>query len=85
MESPYDHMVQLLRPDGSVHENQEYWPRPADIDAAVKRRLYRDLVLLRRFDAEATALQRQGQLGVWTSSLCQEAAQIGSRWPTLLA
>jgi 2-oxoisovalerate dehydrogenase E1 component alpha subunit len=78
MESPDDHMVQLLRPDGSVREDREYWPWLADINAAVKRGLYRDLVFLRRFDAEATALQRQGQLGVWTSSLGQEAAQIGS-------
>ena len=29
-------------------------------------------------DAEATALQRQGELGIWASLLGQEAAQIGS-------
>jgi pyruvate dehydrogenase E1 component alpha subunit len=35
-------------------------------------------VLVRRIDAEATALQRQGELGLWASLLGQEAAQIGS-------
>ena len=32
----------------------------------------------RRFDDEATALQRQGQLALWVPSRGQEAAQIGS-------
>ncbi len=42
------------------------------------RGFYRDLVLIRRVDAEATALQRQGELGIWASLLGQEAAQVGS-------
>ena len=42
------------------------------------RDFYRDMVLVRRIDAEATALQRQGELGIWASCLGQEAAQIGS-------
>ena len=33
---------------------------------------------MRRFDVEATALQRQGELGIWAQLLGQEAAQIGS-------
>ena len=40
--------------------------------------LYRDLVTVRKLDAEATALQRQGELGIWASLLGQEAAQVGS-------
>jgi pyruvate dehydrogenase E1 component alpha subunit len=40
--------------------------------------MYRDLVLVRRIDTEAIALQRQGELGIWASLLGQEAAQIGS-------
>ena len=40
--------------------------------------LYRDMVLVRRFDREANALQRQGQLGIWVPLLGQEAAQIGA-------
>ena len=35
-------------------------------------------MLVRRVDAEATALQRQGELGIWASLLGQEAAQVGS-------
>src|SRR5262249_38269321 len=42
------------------------------------RELYRDLVVVRKLDLEATALQRQGELGIWASLLGQEAAQIGS-------
>ena len=48
-----------------------------DISDEELRGLYRDLVLVRRVDAEATALQRQGELGIWASLLGQEAAQIG--------
>ncbi|MFM8351379.1 MAG: thiamine pyrophosphate-dependent dehydrogenase E1 component subunit alpha [Actinomycetales bacterium] len=40
--------------------------------------MYRDMVLVRRLDVEATALQRQGELGLWAPSLGQEAAQVGS-------
>jgi len=42
------------------------------------RDMYRDMVLTRRFDLEATALQRQGELGLWVPSVGQEAAQVGS-------
>jgi pyruvate dehydrogenase E1 component alpha subunit len=40
--------------------------------------MYRDMVLTRSFDTQATALQRQGQLALWAPSLGQEAAQVGS-------
>src|SRR3984885_2457400 len=36
------------------------------------------MVLVRRIDNEAVALQRQGELGLWVPVLGQEAAQIGS-------
>ena len=42
------------------------------------RALYRDMVLVRRFDREGNALQRQGQLSIWVPLLGQEAAQIGA-------
>jgi pyruvate dehydrogenase E1 component alpha subunit len=48
------------------------------LDADDLRQLFRDLTLVRRVDAEATALQRQGELGIWASLLGQEAAQVGS-------
>jgi pyruvate dehydrogenase E1 component alpha subunit len=68
-------LVQLLTPEGERVEHPEY-----DIDLTPEevRGLYRDLVLVRRVDMEAVALQRQGELGIWASLLGQEAAQIGS-------
>jgi pyruvate dehydrogenase E1 component alpha subunit len=36
------------------------------------------MVVARRIDAEATALQRQGELALWPPLLGQEAAQVGS-------
>ncbi|MFJ5547193.1 pyruvate dehydrogenase (acetyl-transferring) E1 component subunit alpha [Streptomyces sp. NPDC093225] len=71
-------LVQLLTPEGDRVEDPEFAPYVADISADDLRGLYRDMVLTRRFDAEATALQRQGELGLWASLLGQEAAQIGS-------
>jgi len=67
--------VQLLTPDGERVEHPDY---SLDIGADELRGLYRDMVLTRRFDAEATSLQRQGELGLWASLQGQEAAQIGS-------
>jgi pyruvate dehydrogenase E1 component alpha subunit len=49
-----------------------------DVDFEALRGLYRDMVLVRRADREANAMQRQGQLGIWVPLLGQEAAQIGS-------
>ncbi|MEU2431517.1 pyruvate dehydrogenase (acetyl-transferring) E1 component subunit alpha [Streptomyces sp. NPDC007861] len=68
-------LVQLLTPEGERVEHPEY---NVDLSADELKGLYRDMVLTRRFDAEATALQRQGELGLWASLLGQEAAQIGS-------
>jgi 2-oxoisovalerate dehydrogenase E1 component alpha subunit len=68
-------LVQLLSPEGERVEHSEY---AFDPDPETLRSLYRDLVLVRRVDTEATALQRQGELGIWASLLGQEAAQIGS-------
>jgi len=39
--------------------------------------LYRGMVLTRRFDAKAVALQRTGRLGTYASSLGQEAVTVG--------
>ncbi|MGG2461952.1 pyruvate dehydrogenase (acetyl-transferring) E1 component subunit alpha [Streptomyces sp. RGM 3693] len=70
-----DQLVQLLTPEGQRVEHPDY---AIDLSAEELRGLYRDMVLTRRFDAEATTLQRQGELGLWASLLGQEAAQIGS-------
>ncbi|MEU2108090.1 pyruvate dehydrogenase (acetyl-transferring) E1 component subunit alpha [Streptomyces sp. NPDC019507] len=71
-------LVQLLTPEGERVPNPEYDHYVAELGPEELRGLYRDMVLTRRFDAEATALQRQGELGLWASLLGQEAAQIGS-------
>ncbi|QZN85568.1 pyruvate dehydrogenase (acetyl-transferring) E1 component subunit alpha [Cellulomonas sp. C5510] len=73
-----DGLVQLLTPAGERVDHPDYAPRVAHLDADALRGLYRDMVLVRRFDTEATALQRQGELGLWAQSLGQEAAQVGS-------
>jgi 2-oxoisovalerate dehydrogenase E1 component alpha subunit len=70
--------VQLLTPEGERVEHPEYSPYIADLTDEDLRGFYRDQVLIRRFDAEANALQRQGELGLWAGLLGQEAAQVGS-------
>jgi pyruvate dehydrogenase E1 component alpha subunit len=64
-----------LTPEGERVDDPAY---PLDSDDADIKAMYRDMVLVRRVDAEAIALQRQGELGLWASLLGQEAAQIGS-------
>jgi pyruvate dehydrogenase E1 component alpha subunit len=68
-------LVQLLTPEGKRVEHPEF---RYDGDDASIRSLYRDLVLARRIDVEAYALQRHGEIGLWPPALGQEAAQIGS-------
>ncbi len=71
-------MVQLLTPEGQRVPNADYDAVLESLTDDDLRGFYRDLVLIRRVDAEATALQRQGELGIWASLLGQEAAQVGS-------
>src|SRR5919112_808863 len=68
-------LVQLLTPEGERVDHPEF---SIDVTDEELRGLYRDLVLVRRLDVEGTALQRQGELGIWASLLGQEAAQIGA-------
>jgi pyruvate dehydrogenase E1 component alpha subunit len=74
-------MVQLLTPDGKRIDSArdthgtEY---AADFTDEEYRGFYRDMVVVRQLDAEAEALQRQGELGIWASLRGQEAAQVGS-------
>lgn len=70
--------IQLIDPLGSRVSNPTFDPLVADIDDAKLLGLYEDMVVVRRIDTEATALQRQGQLALWAPLLGQEAAQIGS-------
>ena len=74
-------MVQMLNPEGQRVESgvsADYARYVAELTDEDLRGFYRDLSLIRRVDTEATALQRQGELGIWASLLGQEAAQVGS-------
>jgi pyruvate dehydrogenase E1 component alpha subunit len=68
-------LVQLLTPEGERVHNAEF---DLDFSEEQLRGFYRDMVLTRRIDTEATALQRHGELGIWAQLLGQEAAQIGA-------
>ncbi|WP_455901597.1 pyruvate dehydrogenase (acetyl-transferring) E1 component subunit alpha [Rhodococcus gordoniae] len=78
MDVPTAYPVQLIQPDGRRVLDTEYGPLVADIGPDELRGLYRDMVVARRLDSEATALQRQGELGLWAPLQGQEAAQVGS-------
>jgi 2-oxoisovalerate dehydrogenase E1 component alpha subunit len=68
-------LVQLLTPEGERLDHPAY---PLELTAEQVQGLFRDMVLARRLDVEAMALQRQGELGLWAPLLGQEAAQIGA-------
>lgn len=72
---PGDVPVQLLAPDGRRVDHPDFAFTGTDAEIAAH---LRDMVLTRRIDTEATALQRKGELGLWPPLLGQEAAQIGS-------
>ena len=69
-----DRLIQFVTPQGAATLQGE----AHGIDLPLAHALYRDMVLARRFDAEALALQRQGELNLWLMSWGQEAAQVGS-------
>ncbi|MFV0428016.1 MAG: thiamine pyrophosphate-dependent enzyme [Arachnia sp.] len=68
-------MVQLLTAEGQRVTNDEFAFEGSTEDLVG---YLRDMTLARRTDAEATALQRHGELGLWTPLIGQEAAQVGS-------
>lgn len=75
---PPAEMVQLLGPDGKLGSDPVFSEYADRLDAETLRGFYTDMAAIRRFDQEATALQRQGQLALWVPLTGQEAAQIGS-------
>ncbi|WP_031470215.1 pyruvate dehydrogenase (acetyl-transferring) E1 component subunit alpha [Sciscionella sediminilitoris] len=70
--------LELLTPEGERVAHPEFDPYLSDIGPEELKGFYRDMVLVRRYDREGNALQRQGQLGIWVPLLGQEAAQIGA-------
>ncbi|GHG50356.1 pyruvate dehydrogenase E1 component alpha subunit [Sinomonas cellulolyticus] len=75
-------MVQLLDEEGRFRSDSRLAESIASLSKDSLRGMYRDMAMIRRFDAEATALQRQGQLALWVPLRGQEAAQIGSAHAT---
>lgn len=78
-----DPLVQLVSPTGErvvEPDNATYRSRVDHLTSEDLRALYRDMVLTRRFDDEATALQRQGELALYAQGRGQEAAQVGSAY-----
>lgn len=67
--------VRLLTPDGERVSDPVY---ASSLDDDAIRQGYREMLLARRIDTEATNLQRQGQLSLWAPMLGQEGAQIGA-------
>ncbi|MGS0562243.1 thiamine pyrophosphate-dependent dehydrogenase E1 component subunit alpha [Microbacterium aurugineum] len=57
---------------------ERYLPLIESISDAELEQFYRDMVVIRAIDTQATNLQRQGQLALWPPSRGQEAAQVGS-------
>lgn len=75
---PWDHAsappIQVLDPTGLFTADPRF---PIDLDDAALVRLHRDMTLIRQLDTTATALQQQGELGLWASSRGQEAIGVG--------
>ncbi len=74
-------LVRVLAADGAFApspEAERYLPLIDALADAELETFYRDMVIVRAFDQQATHLQRQGQLALWPPSFGQEAAQVGS-------
>ncbi len=65
--------LSILDADGQIDE--ELAP---DLDKEPLQRLYRTMLLSRRFDEQLLQWQRQGRIGTFAPALGQEAAQIGA-------
>ncbi|HEX6527560.1 MAG TPA: pyruvate dehydrogenase (acetyl-transferring) E1 component subunit alpha [Streptosporangiaceae bacterium] len=72
---PSETPLQLIDQDGRLGGNPGGLELPPP---AVLRQLHRRMVLGRRFDAQATALTKQGKLAVYPSSHGQDACQVGA-------
>lgn len=73
---PASEPIRFLTDDGSpapAAAHGRYAPPPADLLVEA----YRRMVIGRRFDAQATALTKQGRLAVYPSSRGQDACQVG--------
>lgn len=74
-------LIRVLTADGTyapTPEAERFVPQIEALADGDLEQFYRDMVIVRAFDRQATNLQRQGQLALWPPSLGQEAAQVGS-------
>jgi 2-oxoisovalerate dehydrogenase E1 component alpha subunit len=67
--------LQLIDADGQPGQNPGDLVRPGP---EILLELYRQMVIGRRFDRQATALTKQGRLAVYPSSHGQDACQVGA-------
>lgn len=65
--------LSVLAEDGSV--DQALMP---DLESDFLKRLYRTMLLSRRFDERLLTLQKQGRIGTFAPAIGQEATQIGA-------
>ncbi|HEX6499011.1 MAG TPA: pyruvate dehydrogenase (acetyl-transferring) E1 component subunit alpha [Micromonosporaceae bacterium] len=72
---PSPEPVRMLDERGTRLPTAHDYPEPS-VEALV--RMYRRMVIGRRFDVQATALTKQGRLAVYPSSRGQEACQVGA-------
>jgi pyruvate dehydrogenase E1 component alpha subunit len=66
--------LRLIDPAGQPVPCADFKPPPDE----VLRELYRRMIIGRRFDAQATALTKQGRLAVYPSSHGQDACQVAA-------
>ena len=71
-------LIQLMDENGKVQNHNIFSPYVEDVHEDQFKEAFRQMKITRRFDDEATALQRQGQMSLWAPSRGQEAAQVGS-------
>ncbi|MGA2199076.1 MAG: thiamine pyrophosphate-dependent dehydrogenase E1 component subunit alpha [Nitrososphaerales archaeon] len=69
-------MLQIVRADGEYDSKLEPNLRDEDL-----RGMYRQMLMVRRFNERMLLLQRQGRIGFFIESTGQEACQIGSAFP----
>jgi pyruvate dehydrogenase E1 component alpha subunit len=66
-------MLQILKADGEFDAKQE-----PDLGNEDLKKMYRYMMLIRRFNERGMLLQRQGRIGFFIESTGQEACQIGA-------
>ena len=66
-------MLQVVRADGEYDSKLEPNLRDEDL-----RKMYRQMLMVRRFNERMLLLQRQGRIGFFIESTGEEACQMGS-------